>query len=134
MNKCEFIYRTAAALLGAATGYLFGGWSELIGVLIAFVIIDYVSGVLAAAYTGTLSSSVGFRGIAKKVMIFTIVAVAHLADRAVGLQHVIMDAAIYFYMANELLSIIENAGRTGLPIPDQIKSAVEILKGREEKK
>lgn len=134
MNKYELIYRSLAATIGAVTGYLYGGWTSLMGILIAFVVIDYVSGVLAAAYLGHLNSKIGFRGIAKKVMLFSVVTVAHLADQAVGLNYVIMNATVYFYLANELLSILENAGRTGLPVPDQIKSAVEILKGREEKK
>ncbi|EST12024.1 phage holin family protein [Sporolactobacillus laevolacticus] len=70
MNKYEFVYRAAAAILGAVTGYLYQGWSPMIRILITFVIIDYVTGMLAASYTGTLSSKVGFRGIAKKVMLF----------------------------------------------------------------
>jgi toxin secretion/phage lysis holin len=70
MDKYEFVYRAAAALLGAVTGYLSGGWSPMIRILIAFVIIDYATGMLAASYTGTLYSKVGFRGIAKKVMLF----------------------------------------------------------------
>lgn len=134
MNKYETIYRMIAAALGAVTGYLYGGWSPLIQILLTFVVIDYLSGLLAAAYTGTLSSKIGFRGIAKKVMLFSIVAVAHLADAAVGFGHVIMDATVYFYLANELLSILENAGRTGLPVPDQIKNAVSILKGKDDRK
>lgn len=134
MNKCEFIYRAAAAFLGAVTGYLYGGWSPMIRILIAFVIIDYVTGMLAAAYGGNLSSKVGFRGIAKKVMLFFVVAVAHLCDQAVGVDQVLMTAVIYFYLANELLSILENAGRTGLPVPDQIKNMVSILKGKGDQK
>ncbi|MCQ2009273.1 holin family protein [Sporolactobacillus sp. STSJ-5] len=129
MNSLEFIYRSAAVLLGAAVGYLFGGWSMLISILVAFIVIDYVSGVVAAAYLGKLSSSVGFHGIAKKVMIIIVVAAAHLADQALGTEHIARDAVIFFYLANELLSIIENAGKTGLPVPDQITKLVEILKG-----
>ncbi|MDN3953784.1 phage holin family protein [Sporolactobacillus laevolacticus] len=70
MNKYEFVYRAAAPILGAVTGYLYGGWSPMFRILITFVIIDYVTGMLAASYTYTLSSNVGFRGIAKKVMLF----------------------------------------------------------------
>ncbi len=89
-----------------------------------------MTGLLASAYEGKLSSKIGFRGIAKKVMIFAIVAVAHLIDTAIGENHLIRDVAIYFYLANELLSILENAGRTGLPVPSQIKNAVLVLKGK----
>jgi toxin secretion/phage lysis holin len=129
VNKFEFIYRTAAALFGGIIGYLFGGWSTLISILVTFIIIDYISGILAAGYLGKLSSSVGFKGIAKKVMIIIVVAAAHLADQAMGTEHIARDAVIFFYLANELLSILENAGKTGLPVPDQITRLVEILKG-----
>lgn len=70
MNRYEFIYQATAAFLGALTDYLYGGWPPMIRILIAFVIIDYVTGMIAATYTGTLSSKVGFRDIAKKMMLF----------------------------------------------------------------
>ncbi|SFG10910.1 phage holin family protein [Sporolactobacillus nakayamae] len=129
MNSFEFLYRSAAILLGAAVGYLFGGWSMLVSILLAFIVIDYVSGVLAAAYLGKLSSSIGFHGIAKKAMIIVVVAAAHLADTAMGTEHIARDAVIFFYLANELLSILENAGKTGLPVPEQVTKMVDILKG-----
>ncbi|MDD9149267.1 phage holin family protein [Sporolactobacillus sp. CQH2019] len=134
MNKYELIYRTIAAIIGAITGYLYGSWYPLMGILIAFVVIDYGSGVLAAAYLCKLSSKVGFRGIAKKIMIFFIVAVAHLSDVAFGFNHVVMNAAIYFYLANELISIIENAGRMDLPVPNKVKNMVELLNGKDNAK
>ena len=125
------IFKTIIALGGGAASYLFGGWSSLLSILLAFVVIDYVTGVVAAGMEGKLSSAVGLRGIAKKIFIFVMVAVAHLADQAAGTQ-VIRDAAIFFYLANELLSIIENSGRIGLPVPPMISQAVEILKGKGE--
>lgn len=130
MNKWEVFYNTGAAATGAIVGYLFGGWSTLLQILLAFVAIDYISGMLASGVEGKLSSKVGFRGIAKKVMIFAIVAVGHLIDKAIGEGHIFRDAIIFFYLGNELLSILENAGRTGLPVPEKIKSAVDILKGK----
>lgn len=133
MERFDVIYKTGAAALGAVVGYLFGGWSELLGILLAFVIMDYVTGVLAASKEGTLRSDVGFKRIPKKIMIFVLVAVGHLIDRAVGTNGLFRDATIFFYLANELLSIVENAGRMGLPVPEQIKQAVEVLKGRSEK-
>lgn len=131
LNHYELIYGGAAALLGAMIAYLFGDWYPLLGILITFVVIDYISGLLAAAYLGKLSSIVGFHGIAKKGMIFFIVAVAHLSDQIIGLDHIVMSATIYFYLANELISIVENAGEIGLPVPDRIKSMIEILKERD---
>lgn len=130
MNKWEMVYSFGAATTGAIIGYLFGGWSALLQVLLTFVIIDYVTGLLASGIEGKLSSKVGFRGIAKKIMIFCLVAVGHLADQAVGQGHMVSDTVIFFYLGNELLSILENAGRTGLPVPEQIKNAVDVLKGK----
>ena len=71
------------------------------------------------------------KGIAKKVFIFIIVACGHLVDNAIDTQGIVQDAAIYFYIANELLSILENAGEIGLPVPDILKNAIEQLKGKE---
>jgi toxin secretion/phage lysis holin len=126
----ENLFKTAVAVGGAAASYLFGGWSTLLGVLLTFVVIDYVSGVIAAGAEGKLKSKVGLIGIARKVFIFAMVAIAHLVDSALGDQHVLRDATIFFYLANELLSIIENAGRVGLPVPTPIQKAVEVLKGK----
>ncbi|WP_054948987.1 phage holin family protein [Numidum massiliense] len=123
----ENIIKTSVAVAGAAASFLWGGWSSLLSILLAFVVIDYASGVLAAAKQGELSSEVGGWGIAKKVFIFAIVAVAHLIDTAIGEAHVFRDATIFFYLANEVLSIIENAGVMGLPIPAKLKGAVDVL-------
>lgn len=126
------IVKSIVAAGGAALSYLYGGWSALLGVLLAFVVADYVTGVTAAAIEGRLSSQVGARGIAKKVGIFVVVAVAHLVDTTLGDGSMVRDAAICWYMANELLSLIENMGRIGVPIPPAISHAVEILRGRGE--
>lgn len=133
MERLDVVYKLFAATLGACVGYLFGGWSELLGILLAFVVMDYVTGVLAASKEGTLRSAVGFKRIPKKIMIFVLVAVGHLIDRAVGTNGLFRDATIFFYLANELLSIVENAGRMGLPVPEQIQQAVEVLKGKSER-
>jgi toxin secretion/phage lysis holin len=126
----ENLFKTAIAVGGAAASYLLGGWSTLLGVLLTFVVIDYVSGVIAAGVEGKLKSKVGLIGIARKVFIFAMVAIAYQIDSALGDQHVLRDATIFFYLANELLSIIENAGRVGLPVPAPIQKAVEVLKGK----
>jgi len=126
----EILYKTIITAVGAIVGYIFGEWSVLLQILLAFVIIDYVSGLLASGVEGKLSSKVGFKGIAKKIMIFVLVAVGHLVDKAIGDGNMIQNAIIFFYLGNELLSILENAGRTGLPVPEQIKNAVDVLKGK----
>jgi toxin secretion/phage lysis holin len=126
------LIKYVTAIGGSLVTYLLGGWSALIQILVAFVVIDYITGVLAAAYHGKLDSNIGLKGIAKKVFIFVIVACGHLVDGAMGTADIIRDAAIYFYIANELLSILENAGEIGLPVPDILKNAIERLKGKEQ--
>lgn len=129
LKQLENIIKVSAGIGGGLASFLFGGWSVLLQVLVVFIILDYIIGVLAAAHLGQLNSKIGFRGIAKKVTILLLVAVAHMIDTVIGDSHLIRDAVIFFYIANELLSIIENAGKTGLPIPDTLKKAVETLKG-----
>ncbi|MFB0832104.1 holin family protein [Brevibacillus laterosporus] len=99
----------------------FGGWSYLLSVLIIFVGIDYASGKAAGISEGKLKSKIGLIGIERKVFIFEIVAIAHMLDTALEDQRVIRSSAIFFYLANELLSILENAGRIGLSVPNVVK-------------
>lgn len=130
----EHVYRVVVAALGGLVGYLYGGWSALLGILLAVVALDYATGVAAAYIEKKLSSEVGFKGITKKIFIFVMVAVGHLVDKALGGENSIFkDGVIFFYLANEVLSIVENAGRIGVPVPDQLRNAVEILKGKGEK-
>ncbi len=130
MERFDIIYKTGAAATGAVVGYFFGESTGLLVALFWMVVIDYGSG-LAAGYTEkTLSSKIGFKGIIKKVMIFIMVALAHQVDSALGTKNMFRDATIFFYMANELLSIFENAGRMGVPVPDRLTQAVEVLKGK----
>ena len=124
--------KPVVAVSGAAASYLFGGWSSLLSILLTFVVLDYVTGFAAAAKEGRLNSEVGLWGIARKVAIFAVVAVAHLVDSALGDAHLFRDAAVFFYLANELLSITENLGRVGAPIPPAVQRAVEILRGKSE--
>ncbi|MNO74581.1 Holin family protein [compost metagenome] len=126
----ENMYKAILPTLSIVAGFLFGGWSPLLSILLVFIVIDYVSGVVASGYEGKLSSKIGYVGIARKVMILAIVAVAHLVDTALGDAHLFRDAAIFFYLSNELLSLIENAGRLGAPVPDILKRAVAVLRGK----
>ncbi|KIP21143.1 Phage-related holin (Lysis protein) [Anoxybacillus ayderensis] len=130
MERFDIIYKTVAVTLGAVVGYLFGESTGLLLVLFWMVIIDYGTGMVAGYTEGTLSSKVGFKGIVRKVMIFVMVALAHLVDSALGTKNMFRDATIVFYMANELLSIFENAGRMGVPVPERLTQAVEVLKGK----
>ncbi|GGB41847.1 hypothetical protein GCM10011409_19220 [Lentibacillus populi] len=126
--------KTGTAALAVVFSYLFGGWSVSLLALVVFVVADYLTGIAASAYEGKLSSRIGFWGIGKKVFIFGIVAVAHVIDLVLldvaGIDEFVMTATIYFYIVNELVSILENAGRLNLPIPGAIKKAINIFQGR----
>lgn len=126
----EAVYKIGLTGLGAIGGYMFGGWSALLSILLAFVIADYVTGIMAGYVEGKLNSKIGFKAIPKKVMIFILVAVAHLIDTSLGQNHMFRDAVIFFYLGNELISILENAGRIGVPVPEQLRQAIQVLKGR----
>lgn len=127
------IFKTIVAVAGATASYLFGGWSALLGILLAFVVTDYITGMMAGATEGELSSRIGMRGIAKKVAIFVMVAVAYLVDTAIGQGSIFRDATIFFYLANEVLSITENVGRIGVDVPPAIQKAVAILNQKGDK-
>lgn len=128
------IFKVGLMGIGGFVGYLFGGWSVLLQILVTFIVIDYISGVLASYVEGNLNSKIGFKGIIKKVMILFIVAVSHLIDELLGAKGTIKDAVIFFYLGNEVLSFTENAGRIGVPLPTQLTNAVSILKGKVEGK
>lgn len=119
-----------AAVIGAVASYLFGGWDTAIQTLFVFVIIDYVTGIVVAAKDGKLSSYAGLKGIGRKAMIFMFVTMGHMADLHLsdGHAHLFRDGVITFFIANEALSITENAGKMGVPIPEPIRRAVEIFK------
>lgn len=124
------IFKIIIGIGGASISFLFGGWSILLQVLVIFIAVDYLLGVLVAASFGELNSKIGFRGIAKKVIIFALVAVAYSIDTILGDGSLIRDAVIFFYLANELLSILETVGKTNLPVPDVLKRAVETLNNK----
>lgn len=130
MNNSIFSWlKAAAAALGGIAVYLWGPWDALIAVLIACVVIDYITGVIKGYYQGKASSKVGFKGIAKKVLIFALVALATLLDRVVpAANSAIRSAVMIFYIANEGLSILENAGALGLPLPSVLKKGIAALK------
>ena len=134
MEYLKFIPAFFAGLLTL----LYGEWSALLTILVALVAIDFITGMTAGAIDGGLQSNKGMIGIARKVFIFAMVAVAHLIDLLLvesGFEstQLVMTMVIVFYAINEILSITENAGRIGLPVPDQIKNAIEILRGTTKK-
>ncbi|EJW14850.1 phage holin family protein [Paenibacillus alvei] len=130
MERLDIVIKTTIAASGGVVAFLFGEWPLLLQVLLIMSIADFITGFIASGVEGKLKSKVGLIGIARKVFIFVIVAIAHQVDTILGGQHLLRDATIFFYMSNELLSIIENGGRIGVPLPPVIKEAVEVLKGK----
>ncbi|MCG1021932.1 holin family protein [Sutcliffiella horikoshii] len=127
MDKYSLMYLGAVSIFGYIASLLYGGFSMLLIFLIAFVIVDYVTGILAAYVEKRLSSRVGFKGIAQKVFIFALVSIAHVVDTILG-TGMIKDVTILFYLVNEFLSIMENASRMGVPIPKMLKKIIEAIK------
>lgn len=124
----------AFAAVGGWLGWFLGGCDGLLYALIAFAVIDYITGIMCAIYDKNLSSSVGFKGICKKVLIFAIVGIGHIIDaQVIGTGSVLRTAVIFFYISNEGVSLIENAGHLGLPIPAKLKAVLEQLHDRAEK-
>ena len=128
-NTIQFVF----AAVGGWLGYFLGGCDGLLYALLAFVVIDYITGVMCAVADKNLSSEVGFKGICRKVLIFLLVGIAHILDvQVIGTGSVLRTAVIFFYLSNEGVSIIENAAHLGLPIPEKLKAVLEQLHDRAE--
>ena len=128
MKTLWFMFQGTFTTLGGFLGWYLGGADGFIYALIAFVAADYISGVLAATAEKQLSSSVGFKGIARKVLIFILVGLANLLDVYVlGAGQVLRTATIFFYLSNEGISLLENVTRLGLPVPDQLRNTLATL-------
>lgn len=124
----------AFTVVGGWLGYFLGGCDGLILALLLFVVTDYITGVMCAAVDKKLSSSVGFKGIFRKVLIFMLVGIANIIDFHVLKQgSVIRTAVIFFYLSNEGLSLIENAAHLGLPVPEKLKNVLEQLHDKDRK-
>lgn len=120
-------------MLGGWIGYFVGGCDGLLYALLAFVVIDYITGVMCAVADRKLSSEVGFKGICRKVLIFLLVGIANILDaNVVGTGSVLRTAVIFFYISNEGVSLLENAAHLGLPVPDKMKAVLEQLHKRSE--
>ncbi len=120
--------------VGGWLGYFLGGNDGLLYALIAFVVIDYITGVMCAISDKKLSSAVGFKGIARKVLIFLLVGIANVLDvYVIGDGSVMRTAVIFFYISNEGVSLLENAAHLGLPVPEKMKAVLEQLHNRDGK-
>ncbi len=120
--------------IGGWLGWFLGGCDGLLYALIAFVVIDYITGVMCAIADKKLSSAVGFKGICKKVLIFALVGGGHILDAfVIGSGSVLRTAIIFFYLSNEGVSLVENCAHLGLPVPQKLKDVLEQLHNRAEK-
>ena len=122
------------AAVGGWLGWFLGGCDGLLYALLAFVVLDYVTGVMCTVVDKKLSSEIGFKGIFKKVLILTLVSIGHILDtQGIGAGSVLQIAVIFFYLSNEGVSLIENADHLGLPILGKLKAVLEQLHDRTEK-
>lgn len=127
-NMCQLAFTA----VGGWLGYFLGGCDGLIIALILFVVIDYITGVMCAVVDKKLSSTVGFKGIFRKVLIFMLVGIANIIDvQVIKSGSVLRTAVVFFYLSNEGLSLIENAAHLGLPVPDKLKAVLEQLHDKE---
>lgn len=131
---------TSIGMVGAAVSTIFGGWSEALTTLLICMVIDYITGLVVAGVfhnspkstSGALESNAGLKGLFRKAAMLLFVLIGHRLDLAVGTTY-IRDAVCIAFIANEVLSLVENAGLMGVPIPEVITNAIDVLKNKEEK-
>lgn len=122
---------SACGVLGSIVTFAFGGWMESLTFLLVAMGVDYVTGIAASIKEGKgLSSSFGAWGLARKGFSLLVILLAHRIDILLETNNMTMGAAVYFYIANELISIVENYGRLGFPLPDRIRKLIEVLKSK----
>lgn len=128
----RFYINSFVASVGSLITYLLGGWDKVLSILVVLMVLDYVSGVLSAIHNKDLNSMIGFRGILKKVIIIIVLIVAVLLDRLLNNEGWVFRTLVaFYYIANECISILENAGKTGLEIHPKL---IEVLKQLKEGK
>ena len=126
------IFKQIMAAICTLLSFLFGDMEGLMVALIALIILDYISGVIAAAVEKRLSSEVGAKGIAKKIFMLLIVALANIVDiNVIGEGHILKTVTVVFYICNECISLIENAGRIGVPVPKKLLDVLEQLRDKD---
>lgn len=139
MNEFKTVFCTVVGLIGGVVAAAFGGWNAAMMTLIALMAVDYLTGLMVAGIfhkspkseSGALESKAGWKGLCRKGVTLLVVLVAAQLDRAIGTGF-IRDAAVIGYIANETLSIIENAGLMGVPVPNAVKKGIELLKKKED--
>lgn len=135
MKEFWNVIQLVFAAIGGWLGWFLGGCDGLLFALIAFVAVDYITGVMCAIVDKNLSSAVGFKGICRKVLIFLLVGIAHILDaQVIGAGSVLRTAIIFFYLSNEGVSLLENAAHLGLPVPEKLKDVLQQIHDRAESK
>lgn len=140
INHARTLFITATGTIGGIIASFFGGWDNDIITLVIFMVIDYIMGVIIAAFlgksaksdNGALSSKAGWIGLCRKCATLLFVIIAHRLDILIGTEY-IRNAVVIGFCASELISIVENAGIMGLPMPPAIIKAIDILKGKGDK-
>ena len=135
MKEFWNIIQVIIAGIGGWLGWFLGESDGLLYTLIAFVAVDYITGVMCAVADKKLSSQVGFKGICRKVLIFALVGIGHVLDaQVIGAGSVLRTAVIFFYLSNEGVSLIEDTAHLGLPVPEKIKEVLSQLHDKEHQK
>lgn len=135
MSNEKTVFNTIVALIGTVFSYILGGWDKGLIILVSFMTIDYLIGVLGGIIRGKLSSQIGFKGLLRKATIILVLIVAVLLDRLLNEgTWVFRTLVCYFYIANEGISILENAGKCGVPLPPKLLNTLEQLKKKGEDK
>ena len=135
MRELWNMVQAAFTGIGGWLGYFLGGCDGLLYALIAFTVIDYISGVMCGIADKKLSSSIGFKGICRKVIVFMLVGIAGILDsRIFQTGSILRTAVIFFYLSNEGISLLENAAHLGLPIPAEVRKALNQLHDKSENK
>lgn len=128
MREVWNIVQMIFAAIGGWLGWFLGGFDGFLYALVALTVADYITGVMCAIVDKQLSSEIGFKGIFKKVIIFVMVGIGHIIDtNLIGDGSVLRTAIIFFYCSNEGVSMLENASRLGLPIPEKLKDVLAQL-------
>ncbi len=129
----EKYFNALVAVVATFFTYVFGSWDLALQVLIVFMILDYGTGVLYAFLNNQLNSEVGFKGLVKKMMILVVLIIGVMVDRILGTGNWVFRTLVaYFYIANEGISLLENVGNIGIPIPNKLRNALEQLNKDEE--
>jgi len=130
MEQINGWLKLCGATICATATHLWGGMDAVLIALLWLIALDYITGVMAAVYTGSLSSKMGYRGLLRKMGILSMVALAHLVGNAVGIS-TIRSLVIGFYLANEGISIVENVVALGVPCPERLRDVLEQLRDKE---